>query len=262
MTFHRLTLPISCLTTLTLTLAACDLGPKSIGNETDADADAGEADDSDDGGDEDAGPGDGDGTSNGFCGAETLTIIDDLDAALPDFSVTVAEILAIAEGTYLGEFDWLSESFVSTPYADNSSPLTTIVTYLGGEVRLTEVELAGQFPGGQEGGAPCAHRLEIDVILDFVTDDGLFTETWSVPLRHYSHESEALPGFYFALDMDAHQGSLALDDFTVSGMELRDLFIVSHFDNGQTSGGLMVEVGDMDVIGFGPVADFEASREP
>lgn len=260
MSSHRLVLSRVCLALLALG-SACDLGDKSIGNDTGADQ--GDPDDSGDGdGDaNDNGDGDGDGDPGGSCGAETLSIIDDLDDELPAFGATVNDYLALVEGTFLGDFSWLpNDGPLTVEHAGTTSPLTVTVTYEGGEIRLTEVELLGQSPGDPP--EVCGNRLEIDVTLGFATEDGLFAESFAVPLLINSHSEEPQPSFYFSLDTEALDGQLSLDDFEYQNGEITDLVLMGNFDGGLVQGDLFMEVSTMDWVGFGTVASFEAIRAP
>jgi len=149
---------------------------------------------------------------------------------------------------------------VTIDHAGTTSPLTVTVTYDGGEVRLTEVELLGQSPG--EAVEPCGNELEIDVTLEFATEDGLFAETFAVPLLANSHSEGPQPSFYFPLHLEAFVGQLALDDFTYEDGEINELTLMGQFEDGLVQGGLGMEVLTMDWVGFGSVAGFEAVREP
>jgi hypothetical protein len=264
MTYPRLSLLSSCLTVTMLGTLACDLGPKAIGNIAGDETETGDGDGDDtDDGDGDSEPGD---PGNG-CGAETMSIITDLEAPLPGFDTNVLEILARSEGTYLGDFTWLeNDGPAMVTHAGTTSPLAMAVAHEGGEIRLTEVELLGQFPNGQNGGVPCANTIEIDVALDFVTEDGLFNESMTAALKQFSggddDEFPSGPSFYFSLDFDAHQGTLALSDFAFTDAVVRDIIFAADFADADVSGSVNMEVEVMDFIGFGPVANFSATPQP
>jgi hypothetical protein len=257
MTLHRIITLSLCLIS-TLLATACDPGDKSPNDDN---ADESETGDPGEGN----GDGDGDGEDQsafgGDCGEETVSIIDDLGAALPGFTGTVTDQLGLIEGTYNGDFSWLPEDGpVTIEHAGTESPLTLTVTYEGGEVRLTEVELVGQPQDGELVGT-CSNILEVDVTLDFVTDDGLFAESLQVPMRIYSQSDYALPGFYFSLDLAALQGELALEDFTVNEGTLSDLVLIGEFEDDNVHGSLNTEIMTMDWVGFGSVAGFGAIRQ-
>ncbi|MFO7567991.1 MAG: hypothetical protein R6X02_35445 [Enhygromyxa sp.] len=267
MTWHRITPLISCLT-LSVLGSACDLGDKSIGNETGADqGELGDTDDEGDEGDEADGEDEGDEQPGfgGSCGEETDSIVEDHDATLPGFDGAVSDYLALVEGSFLGEFSWLPEDGpVSNAHAGTSSPLTITVTYEGGEVRLKEVERVGQFPEDEIeiNEWLCSNTLEIDLTLGFATDDGLFAESFQIPIRVQSHTDFAPAGFYFSVDMAALQGQLSLDDFEFAGGEISDMVLIGDFEGDKLDGSFNMEVLAMDWIGFGVVADFQATRTP
>jgi hypothetical protein len=254
MTLHRFTI-LPLFATLTLLASACDLGEKSIGMETGADNGDGDGDAT--------GDGDGDGDGVGACGEETLTIITDHAAALPHFDLVVEEYITIGEGTFLGDFSWLpNDGPLTNAHAETSSPLTMTVTYDGGEVRLTEVEYAGEFPNGQLGGIPCSNTVEIDVTLDFATEDGLFAESFEVPIRVYSHDEFSWPGFYFSVDLDAQQGDLAVEDFVYEDGNIEDFILIADFGDDTITGSFNIEVRFADWVGFGTIGQFSANRQP
>lgn len=253
MTFHRTLILTSCTLSLLLA-AACDPGDKA--SDTNADETGGDDDGNGDGDEEQPGLG-----SN--CGEEVVSIVEDLSAALPGFGGSVDDYLGLVEGSFAGEFSWLpNDGFLSIEHAGTSSALTMSVSYEGGEVRLTEVELVGQPPQGGELAGECSNVLEVDMTLDFATADGLFAEALQVPIRIYSDAEHARPGFYFSLDLAGLQGQLALDDFTVDQGSVSDLVLIGDFDGDAVEGSLNVEILSMDWVGFGAVAGFEAARVP
>jgi hypothetical protein len=252
MSLHRIASLSACLTVASVGLA-CDLGPKAIGG---------------------APVGHEDGAEYRECGASTLTLIDDHQAALAGFDKVVSEYLALTEGTYLGDFDWLSDTLM-TAHAGSSSPLTMTVTYTGGEIRLTEVELVGQSGSGGFGfpNYVCANILQIDVTLDFATEDGLFAETITAAIRVFSHDEThdggvSLPSFNFGLDMDAHQGLLSLEDIDIDigddddDAEIDVLLFAASFDEDLVLGDLIVQFSANTWIAAFPIAKFAATRQP
>jgi len=261
MTFHRITTLTSCLT-LTLFAAACDVGDKND------DAAANDDETGDPGEGNGDGDGDGDGEDQagygGDCGEETVSVVEDLGAALAGFDGPANDYIAQLEGTFAGDFSWMPDDGpVTNEHAGTSSPLTMTVTYEGGEVRLTEVELVGQPPQGGlelEGGV-CSNILEVDVTLGFATEDGLFAEAFEIPVRIYSDSEYAKPGFYFSLDMAALEGQLALADFSVDDGTIRDLVLIGEIDGDNAHGSLNIEIGTMDWVGFGSIASFETIRQ-
>ncbi|MFV8755452.1 hypothetical protein ACNOYE_33300 [Nannocystaceae bacterium ST9] len=258
----------------TLGLAACDLGPGSLGDqpdgetggesesESDSDSDGGNLDAESDGGnptDSDSDTEDEPGNP-GACGEETLTIITDLSEVPAGFDRSVSNIIQDASGIYAGTFTWNdNDGPVTITHAGTSSPLSMDVDYVDGEVRLTEVEFAGEFPNGQEGGEPCSNHLEIDVKLEFATEDGLFAEALVAPLDAYSHSEDPGPKFYLDWGLlEGHMGSLSIDDFAFADATIEALILSASFADDQASGGLNMQVETMDWVGFGVVASFSA----
>lgn len=205
----------------------------------------------------------------GGCGEETTTVIADLSATPPGFEQSAAELLAAIETEYTGDFAWLpNDGPITVAHAGQTASFEMSVVHKGGEVRLVELELAGSFPNGQEGGVLCTNRLEIDAEVSLSTDDGVFAETWSVTLDHspaWDGGSE-LPttSLYRAIDFDAHQGTLVTSDFAFEGGDFTDAIVNARFEDGKVSGTLLMEVrglGDMDWIGAGDVASFESAAD-
>lgn len=91
--------------------------------------------------------------------------------------------------------------------------------------------------------------------------DGLFDESMTVALKVSSHSFDGGPegpGIYHSLDMGAHMGSLALDDFSFTGATIEDLILIADFGDASVAGTLLMEVlsDDMQWVGAGPVASF------
>jgi hypothetical protein len=256
--------PFAIVLASTLGLTACDLGPKSVGLQPDTDDGADENGDSDTGDTDEGTDSTDDGMNDpdiGLCGEETESIITDLSTIPPGFESSVADLLAQEVGDYQGTFSWNeNDGPVMVEHAGTSSPLTMAVAHVGGEIRLTEVEFVGEFPNGNEGGEPCSNHLEIDVELEFVTEDGLFAESMTVPLDAYSHSESPSPRLYLDLDFDTHMGSLQMDDFSFTDGVVEVLILTAEFTAEQSHGGLSMQVLIMDWVGFGGVASFTADR--
>ncbi len=247
---------VAVLATMALLGACDDQGPSE---EPDPCADDGECDPSED-------P-----SGDGFvgCGEETTTVITELSAVLPGFEQSPADLLASIEVESSGEFVWRpNDGPITVAHAGQTSSFEMSVDHDGGEVRLIEVELAGSFPDGQEGGQPCANRLEIDTTISFATDDGLFAETWNATVDH----SPSVDGWpegsgvrlYRPIDFSAHKGTLAASDFAFEGADFTDAIVTAQLEDGKVSGGLLMEVrqagmGDSGWIGAGDVASFESA---
>lgn len=250
----------------TLGLVACDLGPKAIGNQPDSETGEDEGtdegtEDTDDGVDVDEGTED-TGDEPGACGEKVESIITDLEVIPAGFESSVADLIAQADGNYEGSLTWnQNDGPVTVTFAGTSSPLAMAVAHLGGEVRFTEVEFAGEFPNGQEGGSPCSNHLEIDVQFNFVTEDGVLAESFVAPLDAYSHSEDPDPSFYLELDFDdpaTHMGSASWDDFAFTDAEVEAIILDASFPGDAVDGSLNMQVLTMDWVGFGGIASFDA----
>lgn len=201
------------------------------------------------------------GDVQGSCGAETKTVISDLNASLTDFMSTPSEYYAALEGTKSGTFTWAEiGEFVTTPYGSTSSPLTVTIA-AGSEVRLIEVENHGDFPNGQEGGAPCSNRLELDVTLGFLTEDGVFAinQPATIKIEAFTFDGpEGSPYLYHSIDLDNHAGMLAAGDFTVSEGMFAAAILTGTWSDATLEGGLLVEVDGGEWIGAGNLGSFSA----
>lgn len=197
------------------------------------------------------------------CGDESSTIIEDLDAEIPGLLITPAEFIDNSVGTYIGELNWLANGFpVQVTHAGTSSGLTATVSYDAGTVRYVEVELAGEFPGGQLGGIPCTNTLEVDVTLDFVTADGVFDESMAVQMVAASEPDAEQPAFYLSVDMAALQGTLSEDDFTADDNgTITDYVLLAGFQENQFGGSFNVQVESDFGGGFGSLATFVGDKQ-
>lgn len=198
----------------------------------------------------------------GGCGATMTSVVSDLNASIPDFASTPAEVLETIQGAKAGTFSWQQNGdFVSTPHDGTSSPLAFELT-AGSEVRLIEVENHGDFPNGQEGGAPCSNTLELDANLTFTTEDGVFTLSESTVITVTAFDFSDAPGapsLYHAINFANHAGTLTQADFTVGEGSVSNAILTGTFNAGAIDGGLLVEVDDGDFVGAGNVGSFDAS---
>lgn len=203
----------------------------------------------------------------GSCGEVTETVLRDLQTPPNTFELGVEAMLASAVGSYGGTFSWYA---ADGPYtadaAGTSAGVEFELRYEGGEVRLLEYELHGQFPEGQYGGELCSNRVEVEAVLDFATDDGLFAEQnipvelWAVAL-----DGQAM-SFRHDLDFEVHAGALAEDDFDLgeTGELLRVQLGGSFQGEGggapavAASGSLFIELleTEIDFVGFGAMASY------
>jgi len=198
----------------------------------------------------------------GGCGTEMTAVISDLNAAIPDFSMTPTEVLDAVIGAKTGTFTWAAnEGFVSTPYGGMNSPLAFELT-AGSEVRLIEVENHGSFPNGQEGGTPCSNVLEVDVNLTFTTEDSVFALTEPAVVKVFAFdygEEPGMPSLYHSINFANNAGTLTETDFTISEGTFSDAILTGTFSDGMIDGGLLVEVDAGDFFGAGNLASFDAS---
>ena len=267
MTLPRLTSALLLPTLLLLpVLPGCDLGNKSLGNDDVAGDGDGDGTGDGDGDGDDELPNDTEGPGDGICGAESEGVIAGPDAALAGFDQTAADFIAIAVGEYLGTFDWYdNDGPITIAHAGTSSELSMSVSYEGGEIRLHEVENVGEFSNGDGPIWICSNVVEIDVVITFTTADGLFAETFEVPITVASHTEDGgvgVPGFSTSLDLDGFAGTLALADFEFTDAEITDLVLGGNFSDDTAGGGLSMEVETMDWVGFGGVAEFSTLRQP
>jgi hypothetical protein len=258
-----------------LPLAACDPdkepGNDEAGDESGDESETGDPGETEDGETEEQ-PNDTGDELGESCGEETVTVLTDLEQVPAGFSSTAAEIIADSEGSYAGTFTWFENDGPSViAHAGTSSPLSMSVAHTGGEVRLVEVELLGEFPNGQDGGSLCGNRLEFEVDFDFATEDGVFAESSVVPISVSSVDPEeggVAPSIYWKLDMDALGGSLSLDDFSFEGGTITQVILMADFAGDASNGSLAIEVhGDEGSpleggVLFGIIAEFEAMLMP
>jgi hypothetical protein len=219
-------------------------------------------------GDGDAGDGDGDANESlfGDCGEEVVSVLEDLTQIPTGFDSSAADIIAAVAGNFEGTFTWSpGDGGWSVTYAGTESPLTAALTHAGGEVRLFEVELDGQPPNGELGGL-CGNYLQVDMLLDFTTADGVFAESLSVPVWIPGPDSESTPAYYYEIDFAAHMGSLSLADFVVDQGTVTGVVLSGQVDDVGLSGEIGMEViiseGPDGIAGYGLMADYDAPRLP
>jgi hypothetical protein len=268
MHFHAHARATSLLVLLGLLAPGCDLGPKSIADDPiaetgdEAEGDTGEGDT----GEGDTGEGDsGDETgitdpAFGSCGEESESIVTDFDALPPGFAISVNELLEQVSGDYAGTLSWYeNDGLVTNTHANTVSDAQVRVEYLGGEVRLTEVERVG-LEATEEPYWPCSNRLEVDARIEFTTADGVLAEVIEAPVVFLSHEGEP-PSVQIELDLDMLQGSLSADDFTISNDgELYAAYLMLSLPGPTIGGGVSIEVLVMEFIGYGGAASLEGTK--
>lgn len=221
-------------------------------------------------GDGDSGDGDGDGDANeslfGDCGEEVVSVLEDLTQIPPGFDSSAQDIIAAVAGNFEGTFTWsASDGGWSVTYAGTESPLTAALNHAGGEVRLFEVELEGQPPNGELGGL-CGNYLQVDMLFDFMTADGVFAESLTVPVWIPVPGSESMPAYYYEIDFAAHMGSLSLADFVVDQGMVTGVVLSGQVDDVGLHGEIGMEViiseGPDGIVGYGLMADYDAPRVP
>lgn len=176
------------------------------------------------------------------------------------------DVLADVEATYSGTFRWgLQEGPVLYTGSTEPTPVQVQLSYDGGEIRDIDAELVE--PCQHDGPCPCADRLEIDVTMRIVSDDGVLDETWVVTLNHHVGDDTGFsqPGtsVYHRFDPDQTQGTLDLDSFAVDeGVVLEQTILTIDLGEGAMAGGVLVEVSsDMGWFGAGGAAGFGAVTE-
>ena len=240
----------------------CDPGDgggesSSSGSSSSVSSSTGTEPDDDAGTDDDASSG---GTSG--CGAETMTVLSDPNAPIAGFDVSATELVESVAGSYAGELAWRpNDGPVTVTHAGATAALTIAISDEPTEVRLIEVELHGSYPDGNEGGALCSNRVEIDTHIDFATDDGTFAEDWDAILLYDADFGEPELSLYHSVDFPTHQGTLAQSDFTFEGASFRDLIVTAGFGETEVSGSVFMEVEGDGWIGAGDVASYAAQRE-
>jgi hypothetical protein len=261
------TLRLTCIMSLVGVLACDSKAGTEAGSEA-ADETAGETGMGGDGVGDGDGDGDGDGNESlfGDCGDEVVSVLDGLDQIPAGFDSSAADIIASVAGNFAGTFTWTDvESGWTVSYAGTASPLTAALTHAGGEVRLFEVELDGLPPDGELGGL-CGNYLQVDMQLDFATEDGAFAETLTVPVWIPEPDSESMPAYYYEIDFATHMGSLTLADFTVDQGMVTGIVLSGQVDDVGMGGELGMEViisdGPDGIAGYGFMADYDAPRLP
>jgi hypothetical protein len=111
--------------------------------------------------------------ASAYC-EETATVVA-LDE-LTDLGFTAQEVIDALVFTHETDLDFTD---------GGSAALTIDLLFDGGEVRY--VDSVAVYPEGDEemaaGAILCEAYVEIDVTVDFVTDDGVFDESWELPLQ-------------------------------------------------------------------------------
>ncbi len=92
-----------------------------------------------------------------------------------DLGFSGAELLALAEGEHAETLTWLA--------SDTTTGLTVTVHYDAGEVRFVDSEAVYPDTGMSEAiGVECDDRVEVDVTVAVVTEDGALNESFGLAL--------------------------------------------------------------------------------
>ncbi|MBK8265381.1 MAG: hypothetical protein IPK80_29135 [Nannocystis sp.] len=207
------------------------------------------------------------------CGEETVTVLDDLSQIPAGFTLSPDQLLDGALGPFGGAFTWSqSDGPFTSAHAGTSSPLTMSIIYEGGEARLIEVERHGGYPNGQEGGVPCSNTVEIDLLLDFATEDGLFNESQveaTLRIDAYGWEGDNERTLIWQLDFGSLVGALKSSDFSFDSFTIESFWMqIGYPAEAQSTGALIMEShGEQGtpvegIVGVGPVGGFNADAIP
>lgn len=205
---------------------------------------------------------------SGGCGDATQTVLEDGSATPPGFEASVDEIVAGVEGQFAGTFSWYAgEAGWMVAHAGTSSALTAGLAYAGGTVTLVEVADAGMPPNGELGGdGVCANSLIVDMVLEFVTEDGVFAESMIVPVRIPGPDAETSPSYDQSLDLDAMLGTLDAADFVADEGMITDVVLFGDIGETGLTGDLAMEVmigaGNDGIVAFGLIAEYDAPAVP
>jgi hypothetical protein len=174
-------------------------------------------------------------------------------------SLSASDVLAEAEGTFVGRIAWLDEEPLRWAGSTEPSDLTITVSYDGGEIRSIDAELL-ECPNLN--GCACEDRLEVDVTWRIVSADGVLDETWVAPVLHepQSWTMSKPIGMIRDMPFDAIEGSLSEASFVTEG-ELESLDLRVTFRNGALEGTVGSQLIFMGGAFFGPAATFGALRD-
>jgi hypothetical protein len=251
------TLRLACITSLVGVLA-CDTKAGSETGSSETSSETG------------MGDGDGDGDANesvfGDCGDEVVSVVVDLAQIPAGFDSSAADVIATVAGSFQGTFTWAqADGGWTVTHAGTDSELAAVLTHVGGEVHLHEVELEGQPPDGELVGL-CSNYLRVDMQLDFTTVDGVFAESLTVPVWIPSPDSESTPAYYYEIDFATHMGTLSAADFMVDQGMVTGIVLSGQVDDVGLGGELGMEVvisdGPDGIVGYGLMADYVAPRVP
>ena len=156
------------------------------------------------------------------------------------------------------------EHYGTLSYSDGTqTDLTITVNPVGEEVNVVDYEMSGGGLGGIEIMLDCSDQMEIDVMLQFVTEDGSYNEKWETTVNALVAD---LGGIYLDIDLDELNGRYTFAGADPAGYDEVRAFVDITFDqsgahgtiNGQTSGS-EGDPDDPDSVAFAenhPIASF------
>lgn len=150
-----------------------------------------------------------------------------------ELGFAATDLLALAEGTWADTFTWDRDA--------STSGLELTLGWTDGEARFVDSVEVYPDDGEQPAiGLICEDRVEVDVQIGFVTDDGSFDESWTGPL---TGKAADLAELYRALDPDALGGTYDMDaDITEPTWDQRSLWIQGTFDEAGSTGRVLGQV--------------------
>ncbi|MFH1468093.1 MAG: hypothetical protein ABIO70_27145 [Pseudomonadota bacterium] len=155
---------------------------------------------------------------------DTPTVITLEEATALGFSG--ADVLALAEGIRDETLTWTAD--------ESTTPVHVTVTYDAGEVRFVDSEPV--YPEGEDGAIQdiavvCDDRVEVDVTVTVVTDDGGFDEAWDVALASIDGLSAGA-----SVDLESFTGSFTYDTSELGEYEELSYNVMLGFDEAGASG--------------------------
>jgi hypothetical protein len=154
---------------------------------------------------------------------EDATVLDSTEA-MSDIGFTAADVLAFAAGEHASTFVLYDPGPYTFMNAGPPSPLALSVAHEGGEIRFVDV---WPNPDSLDPDPYCPPRLEVDVVVGVVTDDGLFDESFETVLV-----APAIDYAWFERYFDPHgfAGSFSGDDVSFEDGEITTFSIFGTFD--------------------------------
>ena len=151
-----------------------------------------------------------------------------------DLGFAAQALVDLAQGDHTETFTWARD--------DSTTPLSLTVTHGGGEARFVDSTAVYPDGGGESPaiGVICEDRVEVDVDLQFATDDGAFDEAWALAI--WGVESDTAT-FRQDLDPDGLGGSYDMaDDIGDEAYDDRSLWVGGAFALEGASGEVMGQI--------------------